>query len=88
VDGRDGAGPGLDDLRRIPGVGPVTARALIAAGITTYREVAGLHLDAAALGRVRAELAALRGRRGARIEPRKWAAPAKELHLRKYGEQI
>jgi predicted flap endonuclease-1-like 5' DNA nuclease len=77
-----------DDLRRIAGVGPVTARALSAAGITTYRDLAGLHQDAGALGRVRAELAAIRGRGGNRIDPTKWAEQAKELHLRKYGEPL
>jgi predicted flap endonuclease-1-like 5' DNA nuclease len=80
--------PARDDLRRIAGVGPVTARALSAAGITTYREVAGLHDDDTALTRVRAELATLRGRGGSRIDPGRWAEQAKDLHLRKYGEQL
>ena len=78
--------PTDDDLRQIAGVGPATARALVAAGITTYRQVAGLPRDGAALDRVRAELTAFSGR--IRVEPEKWGQHARDLHLRKYGEPL
>jgi NADH-quinone oxidoreductase subunit E len=77
-----------DDLRRISGVGPLTAQALAAAGIRTYRQVAGLPEDGAALARVRAELAVVRGRGGGRVDPRRWVDQAKELHMHKYGERL
>jgi predicted flap endonuclease-1-like 5' DNA nuclease len=78
-----------DDLRRVAGIGPVTSRALVAAGITTYRQLARLHDGGAALERVRAELVAIAGpgSRG-RVDARRWAEGAKEQHFRKYGERL
>ncbi|MFL6130395.1 MAG: hypothetical protein ACJ73E_15195, partial [Mycobacteriales bacterium] len=71
---------GTDDLRAIRGIGPAIERTLHELGITTYRQVAGLH--GAELEAVRHRLEAF----SARIEREDWAGQARELHRQKYGD--
>jgi predicted flap endonuclease-1-like 5' DNA nuclease len=75
----------VDDLRQVVGIGPVIQRVLAGAGITTYRQLAGLAGDQDALARTGA---ALGGDVRGRIERQRWVEQARELHFRKYGERL
>lgn len=71
-----------DDLKLINGIGPVLEGKLNAAGIGSYRQVAVLtEVD---VDRLESEVINFSGR----IRRDDWIGQAKELHAKKYGEQL
>lgn len=72
-----------DDLKLVTGIGPVLEGKLHAAGIETYRQIAVL-TDADIERLETAEAINLSGR----IHRDDWVGQAKELHAKKYGEQL
>lgn len=68
-----------DDLQLINGIGPVLESKLKAAGIHCYQQIA--QLTDAEIGDLPAEVIR-------RIHREDWAAQARELHARKYGEAL
>ncbi|HOB61355.1 MAG TPA: phasin family protein [Candidatus Competibacteraceae bacterium] len=71
-----------DDLKLITGIGPVLEGKLNAAGIDSYRQIAVL--TDADIERLETEAINLSGR----IHRDDWVGQAKELHAKKYGEQL
>jgi predicted flap endonuclease-1-like 5' DNA nuclease len=75
------APPEPDDLGLIDGVGRLVERMLHEAGITTYRQLALLSDKADGSDARLAEFLA-------RIRREEWADQARDLHKRKYGEEL
>ena len=71
-----------DDLKAIPGIGPVIARLLARHGVTTYRQIA-LWND-----RDVERIADALGSFSSRIHRDRWRDGAREAHRRKYGEEL
>lgn len=71
-----------DDLTLIHGIGPVIERKLAELNITTYRQIANLTPEE--IQRISRFLDYFPGR----IERDGWITSARELHRRKYGEEI
>lgn len=71
-----------DDLKLITGIGPVLEGKLNTAGIDRYRQLA--MLTDADIERLETEAISLSGR----IHRDDWVGQAKELHAKKYGEQL
>lgn len=71
-----------DDLQMISGIGPVLEGKLNADGICTYRQIAVL--TDADIDRLESEVINFSGR----IRRDDWIGQAKELHAKKYGEQL
>lgn len=71
-----------DDLQAISGLGPVLESKLNADGITTYRQIA--YLNSAEIERIENEIIHSSGR----FEREDWLQQAKELHFKKYNEQL
>ena len=71
-----------DDLKMIGGIGPVLEGKLNADGICAYRQIAALtEID---ISRVESEVINSNGR----VHRDNWIGQAKELHFKKYGEQL
>jgi len=71
-----------DDLKMISGIGPVLEGKLNADGICTYRQIAAL--TEADINRIESEVINSSGR----IHRDDWVGQAKELHFKKYSEQL
>jgi len=71
-----------DDLKEISGIGPAIETKLKADGIVSFRQVA--QLSSAEVERIETEVINSTGR----IQRENWIAQARELHFRKYGEQL
>jgi predicted flap endonuclease-1-like 5' DNA nuclease len=71
-----------DDLRLIPGIGPLMERMLQSMNIRTFRQVASFTSED-----IEEVAAALRSFPG-RIERDDWVGGAKEQHFLKYGERL
>lgn len=71
-----------DDLQAISGLGPVLESKLNADGITTYRQIA--QLSHAEVERIENDIIHSSGR----FEREDWLQQAKELHFKKYNEQL
>ena len=76
------AAPQKDDLKEISGLGPVLESKLHAEGIFTYRQLAQLSPEE--IERIETQVIHSSGR----MQRDNWIAQAKELHLKKYGEQL
>jgi diguanylate cyclase (GGDEF)-like protein len=72
----------VDDLQQISGIGPVFEKALHEVGISTYRDIAGLNWTRMVL------VASRLNTFPERIVSDRWLQQARQLHHRKYGEQI
>ena len=75
-------GPRKDDLKKIPGIGPVIERALNKMGTYTYVQIA--RWTTGDIDRVAEKLGSI----GERIKRDNWIASAKKKHREKYGEKI
>jgi poly(hydroxyalkanoate) granule-associated protein len=71
-----------DDLKMISGIGPVLEGKLNADGVRSYRQIAVL--TDADIDRLESEVIHFSGR----IRRDDWIGQAKELHAKKYGEQL
>ena len=71
-----------DDLKEISGIGPAIETKLKVDGIVSFRQIA--QLSPAEVERIETEVINSTGR----IQRENWIAQARELHLRKYGEQL
>ncbi|HMV31948.1 MAG TPA: hypothetical protein PKA50_07475 [Gemmatimonadales bacterium] len=71
-----------DDLKVIPGIGPVIARLLARHGITSYRQIAQW------TDQDIERIADLLGSFSSRIYRDRWRDGAREAHRRKYGEEL
>lgn len=76
------ASPTPDDLKEIPGIGPVLEVKLKEIGVTSYRQIAGWTADDIRI--FEAKLPQFRKR----VERDNWIAGAREAHFRKYGERL
>jgi hypothetical protein len=76
------ASPRKDDLKKIPGIGPATERALNKMGTFTYVQIA--RWKDSDIARVARKLDTLPGR----IKRDNWIAGAKRQHREKYGEKL
>ncbi len=79
---RSGPLEARDDLKVIPGIGPVIARLLARHGVTSYRQIA--QWTDQDIERV----ADLLGSFSSRIYRDRWRDGAREAHRRKYGEEL
>ena len=80
--GATAATPAKDDLKEISGIGPAMESKLHAAGIVSYQQIA--QLSPAEIERIETQVI----HSGGRIHRENWIEQAKELHFKKYGEQL
>ena len=74
--------PEEDDLKEISGIGPAMANKLHADGIVSFRQIA--QLSPAEIEHIETQVIHSAGR----IHRENWIEQAKELHFKKYGEQL